>query len=177
MMVHSEDTIRQLSKVQYNIFGRGVKLALFVMCVVWIYFALFANLDGPLQLICLMGGCLTAVNLNLPAKRNADKILEQLAGRQLKTKYEFRDDVFVLVSLNEDDAEPTQVPYTDIIRLVEDRTHYYLFISRFGAYMIDKRSIRPADDQFRQFMQSACSRKWTPSTGFLSAFSGRSKSR
>ena len=166
-MEHSEATIRQLSKTQYNVFGMRTKLTFLVICCLWFYVGLFSNISSLAQTICFMGGCFTAVSLDMPAKRNADKILEQLGDKPLKTHYTFYDDGFSLEISGEESSDPSLTPYSDIIRLVEDRTHYYLFISKFGAYMIDKRTVSPASNGFREFLESVCQQKWTIPSGLL----------
>ena len=166
-MEHSEATIRQLSKTQYNVFGVRIKLTLLLICCLWLYFGLFSNINGFAQIICLMGGCFTAVSLDMPAKRNADKILAQLNGKSMKTHYTFYDDGFSLGIPGKEGSESPHTPYANIIRLVEDRTHYYLFISKFGAYMIDKSTVSPDLNAFHEFMQSVCHQKWSGASGLL----------
>lgn len=167
-MKHNESTIRQLAKVQYNIFGIRIKLILFLLACIWLYFGMFSSTTtGFAKIICLMCGCFTAVSLDLPAKRNADKILECLGENTMETNYEFSQSGFTLDCTGEENAESSHIPYTSILRLVEDRTHFYLFISKFGAYMIDKATLYPDADEFRDFMESVCGQKWTRASGLF----------
>jgi len=169
-MEHNETTIRLLSKTQYDVFGIRTKFTLLAISCLWFYFGLLSNISELAQVICLMGGCFTAVSLNMPAKRNADKVLEQLGDKPLKTHYTFYKEGFSLEISDAEHSDSSPTPYTDIIRLVEDRGYYYLFISKFGAYMIDKRTVSPDPNGFRQFMESACQQKWTRPTGLLGLF-------
>ena len=161
-MSHNETTIRRLSKTQYDTFGTRNKVILIIICCVLFYFGLFGNSDGVVQIACLMAACFSIVSLNMPAKRNAEKTIKQLKGRDLKTRYSFGETAFSFGETDADDDALTTKEYTSIIRLVEEGPYFYLFVSRLGAYMIDKSTIRPSNvEGFKAFVQNAAGLEWT----------------
>ncbi len=159
-MKHNEETFYRLSKVQYDTFGKPTKMTLLAFCAIWVYLGIASNLSVSLKLICLMIGCFCGVSLNYPPKWNAEKWIRQLDGRELATDYEFGKDG-VRCSAPGEETNAAVVPYAKLLALVEDAQYCYLFISKHGAYMVDKSTIAPDDmAQFRADLQQAVNKPW-----------------
>ena len=135
-MVHDKDTITKLSVTQYNCFEFKSKLVRIVIAIALIVYGLYANQSMYTPMICLILGCILIANVNLRPRVRANKIIEQIGGRFPRSSYSFTDTGF------SDGGEGKALPYSQLIKLVEDRRYIYLYVSSQSAYMVDKASIK-----------------------------------
>lgn len=174
-MQHNEDTIRRLVETQYGTFQFGKKLLRLVLAVGMIAFGVFGSSELVSPTVCLIFGCILLTGLNTRARYNAKKICTQMKGDYPKSDYSFDDKDFRFY----DKGEP--IPYSNLIRLVEDKEYMYLYISRESAYMVEKASV--SDDGaegLKALLEKASGLKWTkPVTlmnfGFRSLMGKRKK--
>ena len=135
-MQHSAETIRQLSKMQYDTFQIWRKIAQVACGAILIYLGLAMSSSLIIAAICMLFGCLLFTGTDMPARHRADKVIKALDGKYPRTDYIFRDRSFEICA----DSHET-IPYASLIHLGEDKGYLYLYISRTSAYMIDKSSI------------------------------------
>ena len=159
-MKHNEDTIYRLSATQYNVFGGWTKVILLLLSGIWIYLGTCSNMEYGLKLLCLMVGCFFVTGINFPARWNAEKYLKQLNGKNLETEYCFDENSFSFCAPG-DKKHAADICYSKIIRLVDDNRYIYLFLNKYGAYMLDKETLCPADiDAFQAMLQERTGLKW-----------------
>lgn len=161
-MVHDKDTITKLSVTQYNCFEFKSKLVRIVIAIALIIYGLYANQSMYTPMICLILGCILIANVNLRPRVRANKIIEQIGGRFPRSKYSFTDTGF------SDGGEGKALPYSQLIKLVEDRRYIYLYVSSQSAYMVDKASIKGGTvDEFKAYLAGKTKLKWTRPVSLL----------
>lgn len=139
--LHSEYSIRLLSKTQYNIFGLGKQLGTFLMGLTCFAISIFVNVGETNKFILLALGGWLIVSINLPQTRQADKLVAALDGNYPKSEFLF-DKNFISVISNNVERKYT---YNQVICIASDDEYYYFFISIMSAYMISKKAICPND--------------------------------
>ena len=79
-MQHTEESIRRLSKIQYHTFRPGVRLLWMAAGVGTIFGAVYSGADQLLFYLLMLAGCWLVMNLDLPARHRADKIIASGEG-------------------------------------------------------------------------------------------------
>ena len=167
-MKHDQSTIYRLVETQYNTFQYGKKLIRIVLALVLILIGLYVNRSYITPWICLLVGCILISGLNVRTRATARKICEQMQGQYPSSAYEFREEGFA------DSKEGESIPYSKLVRLVEDKAYLYLYISQQSAYMVDKATVSGDGVQGLQAMLSEkTGLKWTkPNTLLTFRFRG-----
>lgn len=140
-MQHTEDSIRRLSAIQYHTFRPGVRLLWLATGVGSILGAIYSGADQLLFYLLMFAGCWLIMNLDLPAKHRADKIIASAKGALPSTRYHFREEDFTVKS----SGYEKQTAYRKLYALVEDDRYLYLFLNRDSGYMVDKSTLSPGD--------------------------------
>lgn len=148
---HTEETIRILSRVQYLSFRKGYIILQFVLGVAFASAGLFVVQDKTASILCCLFGCWMLVSWNQIPLFRANKIIRECGGQFFKTSYSFDDNG---IAIHNEQLDST-LDYRRIIRLVQDESYFYLFISNEGAYMIPRSAITPNEPlQFAQMLES-----------------------
>lgn len=167
---HSETTFRRLSKVQHNEYGKPLKLTMSAMGLVALLIGLSSGFSSTPAIIMLFVGCWIFTSLNLPAQRNAEKLIELAAGDFPRTRYQFLSNEIRLTSEDSSGDITTTLDYRKIYDILEDKEYLYLFLSRSAGYMIPKASVRPADlSSFIAFLEEKIGLQRHAVTNMLSA--------
>ena len=147
---HSEESFRQLAKVQYNAYCQGTKLILLAITAACLYFGFLRGNGSTASLLVLFLGCWTAMSLQVPAKRNADKMIDLANGNFPSTDYLFLPDAVQITS----GEKASTLEYTKLFGFLEDTKFFYLFVSPLAGYMVPKDSISPNElDDFRTMIE------------------------
>lgn len=155
-MQHTQETIRLLSKMQYNIFCFGKKAVQILCGLILILIGLFGQ--GVVStVLALFAGCWLCMNTDVPAKMRAGKVIESMKGHFPFTQYDFDKKFF---TLSAGDSKE-RIPYSSLIRLVEDNRYLYLYISKLSAYMVDKSTAKPDIDMLMHRVSDGSGLKWT----------------
>lgn len=140
VMQHSEETVQQLAKMQYNVFSSRTKYLLYLLCGLSVLAGLniVGELPQVLRYILLAVGLITFMNIGISASIKADKTMQAIqrqGGKFPRTSMIFRDkDIFIREATGSTPAQTLE--YKQIIRLAEDKEYLYLFITREAAYMV-----------------------------------------
>lgn len=140
-MQHTEDSIRRLSAVQYHTFRPGVRLLWLAAGVGSIVGAIYGGADQLLFYLLMFAGCWLIMNLNLPAKHRADKIIASAKGTLPHTQFHFREEDFTVKS----SGYEKKIGYRQLYALLEDDRYLYLFLNRNAGYMADKSTLSPGE--------------------------------
>ncbi len=161
-MAHNKDTIMRLSVTQYNCFQFKGKIIRVVIAVALIAYGLYADQTMITPIVCLILGCLLIANVNLRARVRANKVIEHLKGNYPKSAYSFTAKGF------SDEKDGKIIPYDQIIKLVEDREYFYLYISEESAYMVDKSTVSGGSvDEFKDYLSRRTDEKWVHPNSLL----------
>lgn len=165
---HSKDTFSRISKVQHNEYGKPLKLTMGAMGLVALLIGLSSGFTSIPSIILLFVGCWIFTSLNLPAQRNADKLIELAAGDFPRTQYQFLSNEIRITSGDSSGSNTTSLDYHKIYDILEDRENLYLFLNRSAGYMIPKNSVRPAElSEFIAFLEEKIGLKRHPTTSML----------
>lgn len=134
-MKHSAETITKLMIMRYNTFQYGRKLIRFVISLVLIAYGLYGDKTLFMPLVCLFVGCVMIANLNQAPKSLAKKVIAQMGGQFPQSAYRFESSSFSF------HKETPAVPYSKLIRLIEDKQYFYLYVSEDSGYMVDRSTV------------------------------------
>ena len=148
-MQHTNESIHQLSKVQHHAFRPGVRLLWSGCGVASIWGAVNAG-DQFLFYLLMFAGIWLLLNLELPAKHQADKIIKAANGSLPHTRYRFEDEEIQIFSGD----YKKHIAYNQLYALLEDKSYYYLFINRNAGFVVDRKRISPdAQEEWKAFLQ------------------------
>lgn len=136
-MEHSEESIRRLSRVQYDTFSALTKVMWYLTCAVSLALGvgLIGQLDETPRLLLAAFGAIALMNIGASAKARADKVIAAVKqkGEFPRTTLTFKDDE---IGIEERSGKTGSMKYGSILRLIKDDEYWYLFISRTAAYML-----------------------------------------
>ena len=152
---HSEETFRKLATTQYDAYCMPTKLMMLALSLACLYCGM-TDVAGGFSLILLFIGCWMMISMQLPAKRNAEKMIELARGDFPHTEYQFLSDHIRIIG----EGEVVELSYAEIYELLEDREYIYLFLDKVSGYMIPKSSVKPARaDDFCVFLEEKTGKK------------------
>ncbi len=161
---HTEKTIQALFRAEYHVYEQKRMLFRFLLGLAVVFLGVFAPLPNWARAILLLIGAWLIASLDFPSQIRADKALEARGGQLPRMTYEFFDDHLRLSGEGSMD-----VPYAKLRRLIEDRKHLYLFLSRDSVCMLDPSTLQPNDpDAFRSFLAEKTGLPWRKDRGLLS---------
>ena len=122
---------------------------------------------GGFSLLLIASGALVVSGLNAPAKALAKNLYDGFGGKPPFVSYSFFPDSFTYAP----DSEP--VPYSSVIRLVDDGEYLYLYVSKKTAYMVTDSSVNGDNGLagLKAMLSRACGQTWKTPKKF-SLFSG-----
>jgi len=161
-MQHNQSTIYKLVQTQYDTFQFHKKLIHTAIAFGLILFGLYADKTMFMPMVALFVGCIMIANINAYPKAQAKEVLKLMGENYPQSDYAFGDTSFTF------NPEADPVPYSKLIRLVEDREYLYLYVSQQSAYMVDKKTIsRGKDIDLKDFLAIETGLKWTRPASLL----------
>ena len=161
---HSKETFQRLAKTQHNEYGLVFKVAMMVVGTVSLLIAVSTRVDNTFSILLLLMGGLAFSGLNMPAQRNAEKLISMADGNFPHTKYSFLEKEIKITS----DESTISLEYTQIYDLLEDNNYFFLFLNSYAGYMIPKNSIHPANlEHFTSSLEERIGLKRHRVTGLL----------
>jgi hypothetical protein len=164
---HNDESIRRLSEVQYNTFYRSAKLGYYLVCFLLVFAGVYFG--GTMGFALLLFACFMVTGANLPAKRNADKVIKSMKGHYPETEYDFFAKELRFGSPGEAYESMGIVDYTRFEAFVEDADYLFLFVTKYGAYVIPKKLLGPDDlDRLKALVEKASGKQFESSKRGLS---------
>jgi len=161
---HSKETFQRLAKVQHNEYGLVFKFTMMIVGTVSLLIAVSTGVDNTFSILLLLTGGLAFSGLNMPAQRNAEKLISLADGSFPHTKYMFLEKEIQITS----GGSTTSLEYIKIYDLLEDNDYFFLFLNSSAGYMIPKKSIQPAAlDRFSASLEEKIGLKRHRATGLL----------
>lgn len=156
---HSEDTVRRLAKMQYELYQNKKRYTILIVGVAIAALGLIFRENNVLFVIFMLIGCWVAMSTSIPAKMTAQKMIDAFNGSYPKTNYSFEEDKIVVSGKTY--RKNGQVKYDRIISLSQDERYLYFFIDKRTAHMIDKDTLQPKEyAEFSSFLQRKSNCKW-----------------
>lgn len=168
---HDETSIRRLSAVQYDTFYKKVKLGYYAACFALILFGML--IGGTAAIACLLLACFMITGVNNPAKRNADKVIKSMKGNYPETEYNFFSDELRFGSPGEKFDDMGIVAYSRFEKFIEDPDFLFLFVTKYGAYVIPKKLLSDNDIAgIKRVIENSCGKTFEkPGSMFNMKFS------
>ena len=157
-MKHSGETITRLVVMQYDTFQFGKKFVRILFSLVLIaYGALFLQEKMVTPILALFLGCMMIAGLNTRPKHNANLLIKQMNGKFPSSDYYFSETGF------KDSVKSEEIPYSRLVRLVDDRKYMYFYVTKESAYMVDNASVKGEGglEGLKDFVAAKSGLKWT----------------
>ena len=124
------------------------------------FYRMYVAGDGlPLLLI----GILIVTNADVRGRAMGRKMCKFMEGWWPLMKFSFEEEGIH----SETYREKMVTPYRDVIRLIDERAFYYVFTGPNTAFMIDKSTLSPKDqDGFMAMLMRRTGQDWTAAGGF-----------
>jgi len=163
-IVHTEKTLRQLFRTEYETYERKKIFVWMGVGALMIVLAILVEMSMPLRVILLLIACWLLVSSDFPAEMRADKVVDTRRGSLPSMSYEFYDKDMKLES-----EGSMRMKYDKFQRLIEDSDYLYLFEAKNSVCMLDKDSIQGGSvDQFKEFMEKRTGLEWRRCKSILS---------
>ena len=131
-MQHTKETIQRLSSVQYNTYCQGQRLTALVFSLVMLFLGASGNFGQTTSLVLVFIGCWAFTGMNVPADRNAKKIIEMAKGDFPASEYFFEENGIRILG----DGQENKLDYSAVYSLICDGPYLYLFLNPSSAYMV-----------------------------------------
>ena len=163
-VTHTERTIQRLYRTQYYAYSKGKILLRMGIGLALILAGVLAQLPTWLRAMLMLVGTWLAVSGDFPAQLRADRALQARKAALPAMHYEFYEDRIFLSG-----EGSMNLPYERLRRLAEDRDYLYLFETRDSVCMVERASLRPADDKaFKAFIEEKTGLYWRREGSLLS---------
>ena len=157
-IVYNQETLKELSKTVNNTFRFGQKACYVIACLALLITGCVIGLSTTGGILCAAFACLLLPSVKVMDSRRAAGSLRQLGSKSMTVRYIFREDGYICSN----EKEHNEFHYVDIVRLVSHRGCLYLFPNRNQAMMIDKKTLKPDDeDGFKEFLTKKTGLAWT----------------
>lgn len=161
---HNEHTIEELFKCQYYTYKKGKIITRLATGFVMVLIAVVLDLPMWAKGILLLFGAWFLVSKSFRAEIRADRAVEARHGALPKMQYKFFEESFRVTG-----EGSTELKYTKIERLVEDKQYLYVFMGADSVCMIERDSIKPQDtEHFMKFLTEKTNLQWQKDKGILS---------
>lgn len=138
-MQHTKETIQRLARIQHRTYCQGQRLMTLIFSIVMLFLSVSGNFSQTTSLVLVFIGCWAFTGMNVPADRNAKKIIDMAKGDFPASRYIFEDVIRII-----GDGQETKLAYSDIYSLICDGPYLYLFLNQSSAYMIDLKEMDEA---------------------------------
>lgn len=162
-MRHNAGTIEKLVLMQYNTFQLGKKAIRIVIAGALMAYGVFTYSSGMItSYFCLFLGCVMIAGLNVRPKLNAKNIIKQINGRYPSSDYFFSARGF------RDGENCREIPYSSLIKTVDDRSYLYLYVSSESAYMVNSSTVTGEGgiEGLRSLIVEKSGQKWVRPNSF-----------
>lgn len=156
-IAYDPERIRRLSLVQYSTFRSGTKFGMMLLAFLLILLGLAVTGRGAMSLVPLAVGSILLASVNFPAHTMAETTIRQYAGKYPALRYRFSETGIRTSQV------PQEYPYAEVIRLIEDKDYFYLYINTLSAFMVERSSVRGegGEEGFRSFLAEKTRLSWT----------------
>lgn len=154
--VHTAETLKLLSRAQYDLFCKSNLYIRTVISIVLIFVSMnfLDKWYGPLI---LLYGAYLLLSKYMQADHTSRKLVKTIkeSGKPFpKSRYDFFDDRLQVYRL--DDGSNLLIDtlyYKNVKGIYDDFVNYYIFRDNFGGYVIPKVSLLDKEDEFREFIE------------------------
>lgn len=156
IFVHTAETLKLLSRAQYDLFCKSNLYIRTVISIVLIFVSInfLDKWYGPLM---LLYGAYLLLSKYMQADYTSRKLVKTIeeSGKPFpKSRYDFFNDRMEVYRLDdESNSLIDTLYYKDAKGIYDDFVNYYIFRDNFGGYVIPKVSLKDKEDEFREFIE------------------------
>lgn len=132
---HSRESIEAMCIMQFNMFQRPKKIIATVLALALILWGILGALSSAYAIALIAIGCVVLASLDAPARALAQTIYEGFGKKPPRVEYSFTDSDFTY------SRDGERLALSSLIRLVDDGTYLYLYVSKKTAYLIDRKTV------------------------------------
>lgn len=153
---YNAHTLKMLGKVQNQ--SRVLHNVIYISaCVALIISGINFGSATPLGMFLMACGGVAIPLLNSVNNAAINKMIEALGNSSVHVGYHFEKDHFTCNT----GKESTCFTYDSLVKLWEDKDHFYIFPNKNQAFMISKKTLQPLDtDTFRSMISEESGLKW-----------------
>lgn len=148
-MHQTEETVRHLAELQYDLFQPGRKLVFVLAGCVMIVLGVTLDLTLAAAGIMVFMGCVCLWFRRAPAQITANRMVAAINGAYPRTELYFREEVVDIT----DGKKWFSMPYGMIQRIVQDQKYIYLWLTHATCYMVAKASVEPDLDKLQSYLE------------------------
>lgn len=161
-IVYNADTLKKLGKVQNR--SRVLhNLVYLTMCFLLVLAGLFFGIKTTRGLLCIALGSLGFPLCNAFGKAGTDNLIKALGNHEIHVDYEFFEKDFTAAT----QGKMTRTPYQSLLRLWEDNEYFYIFPIKNQGFMIERSSILPSAESFREQLSRETDLHWNRSANLM----------
>lgn len=154
-MKHSAESLKGLSRMQYDIFSKGSRITHTILCAACLMVGVVFFPAWWAILFLVYGGYLSIGSYNY-ADYKARKIVKHLEDSGIDypaSRFVFEKNALHIFSLPENIEQDEALLYSKILKLGEDAENFYIFPNQYGGYVIPKSELVGLEMSFKEFME------------------------
>ena len=154
-MTHTEKTFELLSRMQYDLFCKGNRVARTILSFGLVLLGVVYG-DQWWGILVIAYGCYLTTSTYSAANHTAHKLSKGITQSGMafpSSRYDFGEDRMEIVSLQNEKHPKSSLAYKDVRKIGEDGSYFYIFRDNRGGYMIPKAELSD-EDSFRSFLES-----------------------
>lgn len=153
-MEHSLETLESFLILQSTTFNLPARVITLVCSIAMIAYGGVCFASSSSAKLLLFLGCIILTNMNTVQNYNAKQIYNAFKGNFPVSEYSFLPAYF------KDSEKSDKVKYSRLIRLIEDREYFYLFVDTKNGYMVNKASVEGGVDALKQRISAGSGKSW-----------------
>lgn len=153
-MQHTEDSLLALSRMQYDLFCTRNRIFRTILSLVLLVIGA-VNYSSWWGILIMAYACYLTTSTYVSPDRTAHKLAAQIrqSGKPFPcSRYRFENGGMHIFTMPEN--EPlSPLPYSEIERVGENASYFFVFRDQFGGYMIPKAELGDRVSAFRSFIE------------------------
>lgn len=157
-IVYNRDSLKELSHTVNNTFHFRQKVVYVLICIILLICGCAFGFQTAKGIICIACACVLLPSVKVLDNRRVNLSLRLLGTDNMTVHYVFSENCFACYS----GKERNEFMYSEIVRLVTEKSFFYMFPNSTQAMMIDKKSLEPKNEEkFQDFIKKKTGLEWT----------------
>ena len=153
-MQHNADSLLALSRMQYDLFCTRNRIVRTILSAILVIIGVL-NYSAWWGILLLAYGCYLTTSTYVSPNRTAHKLTAQIkqSGKPFPcSRYCFENGGLHIFAMPENE-ELDPLPYSEVERVGENASYFFIFRDQFGGYMVPKDALGEKVDGFRKFIE------------------------
>ena len=161
-MQHNADSLLALSRMQYDLFCTRNRIVRTILSAILVIIGVL-NYSAWWGILLLAYGCYLTTSTYVSPDRTAHKLTAQIkqSGKPFPcSRYCFENGGLHIFAMPEN-KELDPLPYSEVERVGENASYFFIFRDQFGGYMVPKDALGDKVDGFRKFIEEKTGAQWS----------------